>query len=305
MNVLEVERRAQTNLQLYAQLLEAGTGVDQVAFVRDGYALAARLFAGQLRPEGRPFLCHVVGVASILAMSGAAPETIVAGLLHSAYSHGDFGFGKGQLSRGARDEVAGVVGPQVEEVVARYSELRWSAELVESWVANPGRIRANERQIAWIRLADSAEDALDCGLQLSAKPGNPHRDIAPQMLVALSNALGFTPLAASLERVLVTQEVEFDLSRLRDHHAGSYVVGPASWREKIFPRLLRVARRVVRAEPRFARASSGAGDRDELQHRRAAESRLRATPITGDQRQDAPLGAVAAASGVPEAKKRD
>ena len=243
MNVLEIEHRAQTNLQLYGQLLAAGIGIDQVAFVRDGYTLAARLFAGQLRPEGRPFLCHVVGVASILAMSGATPRTIVAGLLHSAYSHGDFGFGKGQRSRRAREEVTAVVGPQVEAVVASYSELRWSAELVGAWIANPERIRENERQLAWIRLADSAEDALDCGLQLSAKPENPHRDITPQMLVALSNALGLVPLAASLERVLVTQEDDFDLSPLRDHHAGSYVVCPASWREKVFPRLLRFARR--------------------------------------------------------------
>jgi (p)ppGpp synthase/HD superfamily hydrolase len=243
MNILEVERRAQTNLQLYAQLLGAGIGIDQVAFIRDCYALAARLFAGQLRPEGRPFLCHVVGVASILAMSGVPPETIAAGLLHSAYSHGDFGFGRGQRSRNARDEVAGVVGPQVEAVVASYSELRWNAELVEGLIANPERLGADERQLLWIRLADSAEDALDFGLQLSAKPGNPHRDITPQMLVALSEALGFMPLAASLERILITRKVDFDLSRLRDHHAGTYVVGPASWREKIAPRLLRVARR--------------------------------------------------------------
>jgi len=243
MNTLEVERRAQTNLQLYAQLLGAGVGIDQVACVRDGYALAARLFAGQLRPEGRPFLCHVVGVASILAMSGAPSDTVVAGLLHSAYSHGDFGLGQGQRSSKAREEVARVVGAQVEEVVASYSELRWSAETIAGWISRPEQLRANERQIAWIRLADSVEDALDCGLQLSAKPENPHRDVTPQMLVSLSNALGFSPLATSLERVLVTQMVDADLSRLRGHHAGSYVVGPASWREKVLPRLLRFARR--------------------------------------------------------------
>ena len=243
MNVLEVERRAQTNLQLYAQLLAAGIDVDQVAFVRDGYALAARLFAGQLRPEGRPFVCHVVGVASILAMSGAPTGTILAGLLHSAYSHGDFGSGRGQRSRGARDEIAAVVGPDVEGLVDSYCGLRWSAELVGRWVANPERISAHERQLAWIRLADSAEDALDCGLQLSSKPENPHRDITPQMLVALSDALGFASFAAALERVLVTPNVDVDLSRLRDQHAGSYVVAPASWREKVFPRLMRAVRR--------------------------------------------------------------
>ncbi len=246
MNALEVERRAQTNIQLYGQMLAAGYGMQQVAGVREAYALAAKMFAGQLRPEGRPFVCHVVGVASILAMIDASPATITAGLLHSAYTHGDFGLGKGQFSRRARGEVAAVAGPQVERVVASYSNHRWNAASVADWIAKAGRLDTDERQIAVIRLADTIEDALDFGLQLCAKQENPNRDISPESLVDLANALGYAALAMSLREILVIKESAIDLSDLRERHAGSYLVCPESWREKMFPRFVRLMRRLRR-----------------------------------------------------------
>src|SRR4029453_3473264 len=87
--------RAQTNIQLYRQLLAARHAVAQVQQVRDAYALAARLFAAQLRPEGRRFVCHLVGAASLLAQQETAFPIVLAGPLHSAYPHGAFGGGPG------------------------------------------------------------------------------------------------------------------------------------------------------------------------------------------------------------------
>src|SRR5438093_12019705 len=101
MTTTEFEERAQTNIQLYTQLLAAGHSVEDVRRVRAGYSLAAELFAGQLRPEGRPFLCHLVVVASIVAMLETASTIIIAALLHSAYTHGDFGMGRGQITHQA------------------------------------------------------------------------------------------------------------------------------------------------------------------------------------------------------------
>lgn len=244
MKTPEVERRAQTNLQLYGQLLAAGSGMQELIAVRDAYALAAKLFAGQLRPEGRPFVCHVVGVASLLAMVDAPPAMIVAGLLHSAYSHGDFGYGKGWVTAGARNRVRAVVGDEIERVVAAYAHQRWNASVVTDWIANPGRVAAEERGIVMIRLADTLEDALDLGFQLSEKQENPNRDISAESLVHLATALGFPALGTALRRVLETPGDTMDLSGLRERHAGSHMVCPESWREKLLPRLVRRVRRV-------------------------------------------------------------
>lgn len=244
MKTLEVERRAQTNLQLYGQLLAAGHGMQEVIGIRDAYALAAKLFAGQLRPEGRPFVCHVVGVASLLAMVEAPRATIVAGLLHSAYSHGDFGYGKGQVAGNARSRVRAVVGDEIECVVAAYAHQRWNAAAVADWTANPGRIAAQERQIIMIRLADTLEDALDLGLQLSEKQDNPNRNISADSLVHLATALECAALGTALRRALETPSEGMDLSGLRERYAGSHMVCPESWREKMLPRLVRRMRRV-------------------------------------------------------------
>ena len=82
-----------TNLQLYGQMLRAGRPEQELRLVRDAYELAVRLFAGHFRGNGKPFLAHLVGVASILAEHGHPIELVTAGLLHSVYSFGEFGDG--------------------------------------------------------------------------------------------------------------------------------------------------------------------------------------------------------------------
>ena len=244
MNEPEFRTRAQTNIQLFGQLLAAGYSVEKVAHVREAYTLATRLFAGQLRPEGRPFVCHVVGVASILAMVEAELSTILAGLLHSAYSHGDFGYGKGQITTRARDHVRGVVGSHVERVVASYAHHRWNAAAVASWMANAQAPTPDEREFAVIRIADIIEDGLDLGLQLSEKSENLNRDISPEHLAELAEALGFPALGLPLRSLAEDPRREIDVRALREAHAGSHLVCPASWHEKAWPRLVRLARGV-------------------------------------------------------------
>jgi (p)ppGpp synthase/HD superfamily hydrolase len=237
------ERRAQTNIQLYEQLLSTGYGMQDVGRVRAAYSLATRLFAGQLRPEGRPFVCHLVGVASILAMLKATSATIIAGLLHSAYTHGDFGLGRGRMTRSARARLRAAVGPEVELVVAGYSGHQWTLASVTDWATNVAGLESEMRQIIVIRLADLAEDALDSGLQLSAKAENPHRAIPVDVLAGLADALCYPLLGNSLRRTLVENQEADALAPLRDPHMGSYVVCPSSWREKLLPRLIGLARR--------------------------------------------------------------
>lgn len=244
MRVTDFEQRAQSNTQLYGQLLSIGYCMKEVARVRDAYVLAAKLFAGQLRPDGRPFVCHLVGVASILAMLEGAPDTIIAGLLHSAYTHGDFGFGRGQMTRKARDRLRAAFGPQIECLVAVYSRHPWNASTVANWIENAETLDADARQIVVIRLADTIEDALDHGLQLSAKTENPNRAISVESLVILAHALGHPRLGASLRHVLQEEDDAMDLTLLRESQLGSYVVCPSSWREKMLPRFVRLARRI-------------------------------------------------------------
>jgi hypothetical protein len=239
----EFEQRALSNTQLYGQLLAAGYAMNDVARVRDAYQVASRLFAAQLRPDGRPFVCHLVGVASLLAILEAPPDTILAGLLHSAYTHGDFGFGRGRLTGGAREGLRATIGAQAERLVFLYSHSPWNPSTVSDWIGRAGALDVDERQIVVIRLADTMEDALDFGLQLCAKLENPHRAISPDSLSNLAIELGYPRLGTSL-RILLEDSSSTGLDTLRETRRGSYIVCPSSWTEKMLPRFVRLARRI-------------------------------------------------------------
>src|SRR5262249_52556405 len=81
---------AQTNLRPYEELREAGRPAEELLGARRAYDLAARLFAGQYRATGKPFVAHLVGVASIVARLGERQAVVVAALLHAAYDQGAF-----------------------------------------------------------------------------------------------------------------------------------------------------------------------------------------------------------------------
>ena len=76
------------------------------------------------------------------------------------------------------------------------------------------------------------------------KESNPNRDVAGEDLEQLANALGYPELAAAYQRALDSPGVGPDTMALRSHHAGSYMVCPSSWREKMVPRAARLMRRV-------------------------------------------------------------
>src|SRR5262245_40073116 len=116
---------AQTNLQLYGQLLFEGRREAELRLVHETYELALRLFAAQYRGNGKPFVSHLVGVASILAAHRQPIDTVAAGLLHSVYTFGEFGDGTRQATPRKRNEVRNAVGPAVEELVHQYAVIDW------------------------------------------------------------------------------------------------------------------------------------------------------------------------------------
>ena len=83
-----MERFAQTHLQLYRQLQDAAYKEEDLLLIDRSYRYAMRIFSGQFRPNNKPFLMHLVGVASILASIRQPSYVVAAGLLHSAYALG-------------------------------------------------------------------------------------------------------------------------------------------------------------------------------------------------------------------------
>ncbi len=149
---------AQTNLQLYNQLIEAGFCERSLSMLREAYDLSRMLFPDAYRPNHKPFVCHLVGVASVLAHWGERPSMVAAGMLHSAYLYGNFGDRQTSITEGRRQYVRQKVGEDVEALVYTYSTGKG---------ADP--LRSDNRDLVVLYLADLFDELSDHGAAYSNK----------------------------------------------------------------------------------------------------------------------------------------
>jgi (p)ppGpp synthase/HD superfamily hydrolase len=186
---------AQTNLQLYGQLLAAERPAQTVMLMARCYEAAMGLFADRFRANGKPFLAHGVGTASILLAHGAPVAVAGAGLLHAAYEQGHM-----PLRHVARRRtlLRAQVGEEVEGWVQRYAQLAWGEAAMQAMLARADILSDAERELVRMRLANALEDHLDFGLLFCAK--HKYREgQSPQAMAALARRLGWPALAAEFE----------------------------------------------------------------------------------------------------------
>jgi len=195
-----VHRFAQTNLQLYAQLADLAYPEGDLAMVARCYELSMALFPGTYRASGKSFLAHLVGTAGIVAALRARAPVVAAGLLHAAYTHGEFGNGWLGVSDAKRTRVRAAVGPEIEDLVARYTAFRWARATIPAIRARLDAMTALERDVLLIRLANELEDHLDLGILYSGDAPRRLRFIREDLPAAVEMArrLGHPGLAESL-----------------------------------------------------------------------------------------------------------
>jgi (p)ppGpp synthase/HD superfamily hydrolase len=196
---------AQTNLQLFNQLQRADYAESDIMRVSDAYRLAMRLYTGWFRASGKPFLAHLVGTASVLAHFRVGANVVSAGLLHAAYTSGEFAAGTDGASPACRAHVAKTVGGEAERLINAYAAFSWTPQTATA-LATPDRVRALEpfeREILLIRLANELEDHLDLSALYSFGPvnGREYSNTYLPPAQRLADLLGLTGLAAELERV--------------------------------------------------------------------------------------------------------
>lgn len=149
---------AQTPPQLYCQLAAAGFDRAELRRLRDASLLAVGKTNGLVRGSGKPFSCHLVGVASLVAecVPGDA-VLVVAALLHALYqprvaAPGDSG--------DPRAEMVEAFGPEVDELVHAYQSL---GPLTAEQGLLGATVAPLERRARILHLADQLEDGLDGG----------------------------------------------------------------------------------------------------------------------------------------------
>jgi hypothetical protein len=156
---------AQTNLQLYNHLREKGHSLDDLVLIHRAYELLTTLYPGHFQADGKPFVAHGVGVASILAELDQPIDILVVGLLHNVYGNADFGDGRDGVATASRRRlVRTAVGDRIEELLVRFRELRIAPHAIEqARRALPGRSEV-ERRLICVELADYLEKHVDLGI---------------------------------------------------------------------------------------------------------------------------------------------
>lgn len=213
---------AQTILQLYAQL-PGSKG--QLLLMRGAYELAVVLFTSQFRANGKPFLAHLVGTASILATHGASIPVIAAGLLHAAYQQGEFGDGRAGITNAKRQKVRRAVGDEVEKLIFEYTHFAWNRQAIMAMQYHINALSPEHRCLVLIRLANGLEDHLDLGMLYSSKRD---RSDGVRPLVTIADQLGYRELAQDLASGYADHNTTSVPDVLWTDHTSSYTVVPAS-----------------------------------------------------------------------------
>ena len=227
---------AQTNIQLYSQLTQAGWGEEDLLRARRGYELATELFAGRFRPMGKPFVCHLVGVASLVERSGGPARAVQAGLVHSAYPQGDFGGGANGSLPAHQQRVREAIGPEAEELVALYAS--WKEDDGLAALQAKGQLGEAERATLLIELMDTLEEHQDDGIVFCQKAGTDEKRDAT--IAASLEAAGL------IERPELGEELRTTITRTYENrppaalvsdHRSSFTLGAPPQRRSLLARL--------------------------------------------------------------------
>ena len=236
-----MEALAQTNLQLYQELLAAGWDEVDVRAVRDAHEFAADVHSIQLRHSGKPFIAHLIGTASAVARSGGGSDLVRAALLHAVYQAGDFGSGKPGISRSRRAAVQAVVGVEVDDRVVGYTKHPLELGELRAWVLDVESLSTLERDVAILRIANEVDDYPE------------QADSRIELMVELADRLDEPTLR---EMVLAVQALGTEpnvLLALRIASVSSNSRPPRSYRLRALPTLRRAARRVPLAKRVYRR----------------------------------------------------
>ncbi len=231
---------AQTNLQLYNQLREKGLQLEDLVLVHRAYELLTTLYPAHFQADGKPFVAHGVGVASIVAGLDQPAEIVAVGLLHNIYGNGDFGDGRSETATASRRHlVRAAVGARVEELLIQFRELRIEPHNIEQARRALPLRSGVERRLICVELADYLEKYVDLGILYWDRSNwlVDADEIIGDDLVAIASELGEPRLAEMLRTAFAaTARMRAEVSpelRPSDGRSQLKLIVPRSCRQSV------------------------------------------------------------------------
>ena len=182
---------AQTNLQLYSEMRQAGFSSDDIQTMQRDYETACLPFSPLCRSTGRPFLCHAVGTASAALHEGAEILDVRAALLHAAYKHGRF---PGRKKKKTPQHAAWLkerCGSELADLLANFSKFTFSADDIQRLLDSDELPEGLNLRLVRLKLANDVDDSHAFGAALSHKQRYQDETWLGTR-IALSNKLGFS-----------------------------------------------------------------------------------------------------------------
>ena len=220
-----MERIAQTNLQLYNQLRLEGRSPDDLALIRRCYELSVELYTGAFQGDGKPFVAHTIGVASIMGQLGAPSVVVGAACIHNVYGNGNFGDGRSEIaSLQRRRFVANAVGDEVEACIYRFRLFRLNPGSIGEIASRLDQFDARDRDLLTMDLADHLEKYVDYGVLYFGDSGwiTDFAENHGRKLIEMANRLGHAQLAIALADAFddtAGQAIPPELKRDKRHSA--------------------------------------------------------------------------------------
>ncbi|MFQ3612353.1 MAG: DUF6817 domain-containing protein [Cyanobacteriota bacterium] len=237
---------AQTNLQLFNQVLQQNYSLEDLQQLAKAYRVTIELFTGMFRPSGKTFVAHLVGTASILASLNLSIDVVIAGLLHAAYANGDFGVGgrKG-ITPAKRFYLQSRLGNRVESYIEQYTKLKWDPDAPARLLSRMEELDQTDKDVLLIRLANELEEYLDCGMVYNGmEKGQRYLKHDSIAIKNLALELGFPILAQSLFEAIEFNEhtsIPLELCNLAEKSSSTLLL-PKSLQMRPFDRVIQLIR---------------------------------------------------------------
>jgi (p)ppGpp synthase/HD superfamily hydrolase len=240
-----MERIAQTNLQLYNQLRLEGRSPDDLGLIRRCYELSVALYSGSFQGDGKPFVAHTIGVASIMGQLGVSSIVVGAACAHNIYGNGNFGDGRREIASPRRRRfVSDAVGDEVEACIYRFRSFRLDSKSIGEIASRLDQLNARDRDLVTMDLADHLEKYVDYGV-LYFGDGTWVTDFVEnhrKVLIEIANRLGHPQLAIALAEAIdetARQTIPPELKR-EERHTAIELVMPQSCMRR--PRVVAIER---------------------------------------------------------------
>jgi len=230
-----MEPIAQTNLQLYNQLRRQGRPPEELALVKRCYELAVSLYSGNFQADGKPFVAHISGVASIVGQLGLPAVIVGAACIHNVYGNGDFGDALYHAATPRRRRIVReAVGAEVESCIHRFMALRLTDESMLDIPARLDQLDTRDRHLIAMELADFLEKYADHGVLYygDSRWVTGFVENHGSVLIEIAERLGHPQLGAAMREAFAATANESvpDVLRSAEHRRFMELVVPRSCR---------------------------------------------------------------------------